>query len=495
MRDRARLWDALACAALVGMGFAAVYFYASGTSPIQPDNYQWDSALFQVVGKLWADGLTPYVDIFDHKGPLLFWIQRIAYAFSNPRTALYCIESLHVGAGLALAYGCMRLRLKPLTAFGGAALTGLFWLPLMEYGNLCETYCLPFLLLALLFQLRYLLSGRLDHPWGYALIYGLCFGANLMIRPNNGALIAAVTFGIALRLALRGRWRNLLPNALALLGGVLAVALPFVAYFAAKDALREFLYASWTYNLEYAKSLEFRLDWQNLRGVLYYITPSLLCIALGIAALCRKKRMLGGVLLLASAATLAVTISGVGYAHYFMLHVPLIALAFVLIPELAAHSGAWRAGLAAVCAAFVCLVCYADLPYAVQNVLAAPTAEEAAQEAEYDRLVAALQNEIPPEERDRVAVCGLLVTDAELFLKTDLHPVGRYCFLMEWHARADSSIKFRYLRSLYRGEAKWLIYREGGAGEDVMSVIEELFTLHAKHEYEGVTYSVYRWKE
>ena len=73
--------------------------------------------------------------------------------------------------------------------------------------------------------------------------------------------------------------------------------------------------------------------------------------------------------------------------------------------------------------------------------------------------------------------------------------VGRYCFLMEWHSRADNAIKFRYLRSLQRGEAKWLIYREGGAGEDVMGGIEDLFTLQTYHEYDGVKYFVYRWKE
>ena len=493
MRRRALYRDMLACAALVCMGFAAVYFYLSGTSPIQPDNFVWDSALFQVVGKLWADGLTPYVDIFDHKGPLLFLIQRIAYTFESPRVALYVLESLSVSATLLLGYACLRLRLKVLWSFAGTALMLLFWLPLMEYGNLCETYCLPFIMLALYLQLRYLLSGKQKHPCLYALVYGLCFGANLMIRPNNGILIAVVTFVITMELATRREWLNILQNALWLILGVAAVCLPFVAYFAVKDAMREFIYAVWRYNLEYAGSLEFRLDWQNLRGVLYYITPSVLCIGLGLASLCQKKWLTASVLMLSALATLAITLSGVGYAHYFMLHVPLMILALAYAPTL--MKGRWKWPVLLACAGFALLTCHANLPYVKEGFLTPPTMEQAAQEAAYDELVGKLQSEIPVEDRNRVAVCGLLVTDAELFIKSDLHPVGRYCFLMEWHSRADNAIKFRYLRSLQRGEAKWLIYREGGAGEDVMSVIEDLFTLQTYHEYDGVKYFVYRWKE
>lgn len=495
MRSKRSRWDGAACMALMAMGFAAVYFYASGTSPIRPDSYQWDSALFQVVGKLWADGLTPYVDIFDHKGPLLFWIQRVAYGFSNPRMALYCIESLHVGIGLALAYGCMRIRLKPPIAFGGAVLTGLFWLPLMEYGNLCETYCLPWLMLALLLQLRYLCAKRMEHPWRYGLIYGLCFGANLMIRPNNGILIAAITFVITVRLAVCGQWRCILQNALALMAGILVVVLPFAVYFAIKGAWAEFVYASWTFNLKYAESLKFHLGCQELRGVLFYLTPALLCAGLGVWALLQRKFLTASVLLMASASTLLVTISGVGYAHYFMLHTPLIPLAFTLSPELAERGRLWRMGTAAACLLLVIAIGYADLPYAVGNVLSPPTAEEAAQEADYDRLVETLQNQIPPEERSSVAVCGLQVADAELFLKTDLHPVGRYCFLMEWHARADRAIKDAYLNTLRQGEAKWLICRKGEASREVTATVEELFTLQASYECAGAEYQVYRWRE
>lgn len=133
--------------------------------------------------------------------------------------------------------------------------------------------------------------------------------------------------------------------------------------------------------------------------------------------------------------------------------------------------------------------------YANQHYLTTPTPEEAAREAAYDQMVARIQEAIPPEERDRVAVCGLLVTDAELFLKTELHPVGRYCFLMEWHCRADNRIRQHFLQTLRSGQAKWLIYRQGGAGEEIQNVMAESFTPMAVFSYEGTDYTLYRWRE
>ena len=223
------------------MGFTMVHFFAQGTSLLRRDSYCWDSGLFQTIGMLWAEGLVPYKQAFDHKGPLLFLIQRIAYAFADPQLVLFLLESLFVSAALYLCYQTIRLRTAAVPAMAGTALCALFWLPVLEYGNLSEEYSLPFVLLALYVQLRWMRREQPEHPWQGALVYGLCFGATLMIRPNNGALIAAVTGVITIALALRGQWKNILVNAVALLAGVLLAVLPFVAYFAAKGALGWFL--------------------------------------------------------------------------------------------------------------------------------------------------------------------------------------------------------------------------------------------------------------
>ena len=488
------LWDALCWLGLTALGFWIIYHFAAGTTPLRPHEYLWDSALFQAVGKLWADGMTPYVDIFDHKGPLLFLAQKIAYHFSHPRTALYVLECLMVSVSLGLGYQTLRLKWKHLPSFAGAVLMAAFWLPLMEYGNLCETHSMPWLMLSVYFQMRYLASGSRRHPPLYAFLYGLCFGANVMIRPNNGMLIAVMTFVITIELAIRGEWKNILLNAAALIVGAACATVPFAAYFQAKNAMDAFVYATWTFNLIYAESLKLALDWQSIRNVLFFITPAMVCAGLCGVCCIRRQWLLAGLNALAAAGTLFVTLSGIGYSHYFMLHVPLIPLAFFTMHEAGKDRRLWKWLLILVCIGFTAVTLRTALPYAKQNYLHAPTPQEAAQEENYDALVDALSSRIPPEERDQVALCGMLVTDAELILKTDIHPVGRYCFLMEWHSRADNSIRKRFIKTLQNGTAQWVIYREGGAGKDILSILDERYERMAVETYQDTDYMLYRWK-
>ena len=492
-KDQKR-WDVLSWGLLCALGFWTIYRFASGTTPLRPDEYQWDSALFQVIGKLWADGLTPYVDIFDHKGPLLFLVQKLAYECADPRMALYVMESLMVGVSLGLGYQTLRLKMRRVYAFAGAVIMLVFWLPLMEYGNLCETHSMPWIMLALYLQMRYLASGKERHPAGAAFLYGLCFGANVMIRPNNGIIIAVITLMITIELTVRKQWMNILLNGVSLIAGVLAAVVPFVLYFHLKGAMDAFIYATWTFNLIYAQSLEFLLDLQSLRNVLFFITPACLCLFLGLLCCIQKKWTLAGMHLLAAAATLYVTLGGIGYSHYFMLHVPLIALGLYTAAGLAERGKAWKGLMILSCVGFALLTVRTTLPYAKANVLHAPTAQETTQEQAYDAMVQAISDRIPQEEHDKVALCGMLVTDAELLIKSDLHPVGRYCFLMEWHSRADNSIRSRFMDTLRSGEARWLIYREGGAGEEILSIMDECYTLQETYTYQGTDYLLYQWK-
>lgn len=51
-------------------------------SPLHYPYYHLDSAWYFICGKAWADGLVPYVDFTDSKGPLLWWIYGIGSMIS-----------------------------------------------------------------------------------------------------------------------------------------------------------------------------------------------------------------------------------------------------------------------------------------------------------------------------------------------------------------------------------------------------------------------------
>ena len=48
-------------------------FYASATTSPFIDFKRIDSYMFLIMGRGWSKGLIPYVDLFDQKGPAIFF--------------------------------------------------------------------------------------------------------------------------------------------------------------------------------------------------------------------------------------------------------------------------------------------------------------------------------------------------------------------------------------------------------------------------------------
>ena len=68
--------------ALVCLSFISVFSW--NTSPIYGG--QWediDSSVYKIVGKYWAEGLLPYVDLWDQKGPFLYSIKCIIVYYND----------------------------------------------------------------------------------------------------------------------------------------------------------------------------------------------------------------------------------------------------------------------------------------------------------------------------------------------------------------------------------------------------------------------------
>ena len=81
---------------LMGIGFVfviAMVFCSSFTSPLYPNYYGDDSAVFVLIGKAIVNGKIVYKDLFDHKGPILFFIEAIGYSISE-RTGIWIIQCI-----------------------------------------------------------------------------------------------------------------------------------------------------------------------------------------------------------------------------------------------------------------------------------------------------------------------------------------------------------------------------------------------------------------
>ena len=89
MKKEKSLFDNLILICLISMLF--LLFFSTSTSPLYKD-YQDDSAIFITVGKVLKDGKVLYKDIFDHKGPVFFFIEYIGQIIYSGRFGMFILQ-------------------------------------------------------------------------------------------------------------------------------------------------------------------------------------------------------------------------------------------------------------------------------------------------------------------------------------------------------------------------------------------------------------------
>ena len=78
------------------------------SSPLNEGITQNDSAVFQIMGRGMLNGQVMYKDLFDHKGPVMYVINAIAYLIS-PQIGLFIVEILFIYIGAVFIYKTSKL--------------------------------------------------------------------------------------------------------------------------------------------------------------------------------------------------------------------------------------------------------------------------------------------------------------------------------------------------------------------------------------------------
>lgn len=96
---------------LIAVLFLLIFSY--GTSPLFINNFGIsDSAIFLLIGKGITAGYIPYVDLFDHKGPVMFFIEALGWWISPNRFGNFLLQWLFMGVNLVLIFKMGRLFLE-----------------------------------------------------------------------------------------------------------------------------------------------------------------------------------------------------------------------------------------------------------------------------------------------------------------------------------------------------------------------------------------------
>jgi len=206
---------------------------------ISPDSYthdaynRVDSAWFFMCGKAWMNGLTPYVDFSDSKGPLLWLIYGVGYLFSHcDYHGVFWVSWLWYAAIYIYTYKTALIFLhSPLkSVLCSVIMTLSFFNSWFHYETRAEDFCLLFLMMSL-----YTTTSTIYQEWSEKqtrrafFCLGLCFAALIFIKFNIAAM--QTIFPLYLLCFCFRHHTTIVKPALYGVLGVLTIAIPFITYF------------------------------------------------------------------------------------------------------------------------------------------------------------------------------------------------------------------------------------------------------------------------
>lgn len=206
------------------IGFLMILFGATSISPlfggIQFGHNEFDGNFFLYLGSGYINGLKPYIDLFDHKGLYIFWIEALG-ALMGGQVGMYVIMSIYMSVNIF----CYVLIFKELgfsrsLSYFYSLLIGIILLFFSAMGGHHSGELLnPFFSLMILFYIRGFERKNRKYMYLGSFIAGLAAGLAFSSRPSEMSLpLAAVIFYFIYWLKYEKNL-ELLWNALLAIGG------------------------------------------------------------------------------------------------------------------------------------------------------------------------------------------------------------------------------------------------------------------------------------
>ena len=455
---------------------------ADFTSPLHPRFVRLgDSNIFRLAGKVWFDGGLPYVNYWDHKGPLIFFANFLGFFFGNENGvfwidfALVAVSIVLIRHIAAMMPGIGTIPRQELVTWSTMIWIIVLMMPTM---NMTETVCLPFLLLALYTALNELLSFSQDKNHephlSTAFAQGLALAACLMTRVTNGTAVCVATVFLIVMVCMRREWMSLLQCLGMFLIGFAVLTVPFSVYFAVHGAFGDMVYATVIYNLSYASGSSSALSGGLLTAMLILIVP-LAMIFVSVLSACFSKRVqtIDAMVFTAGLAFIVLFLKSEPYLHYAMIASVFIpVLASQLYTLSASHTSAHafivldsRIVTALLCAAMVISSGYGINQF--RHVISMPVYENSVVE------------ETAKRANGRIALYNI---SSMAYLRYDITPVYRFANLQDWQGSFSEKYRSMLLDEYQTNKAEYIVVGEAeGKGKPLIQPILEANYVPVNH--------------
>ncbi len=415
-----------------------------------------DSSQFLTIGKAWYLGKIPYRDMFDHKGPFIFFVDLIGFFITGGKThfGVSIIQILFLFCTITAIYKISQLAHK--SSFSGyicVFITLILMRNNYAEGNSVEEYCLPFICWSAYFLLRDLCSTDNFFDYRLGFLYGITAGICFLTRITNFIPLCGMLLIYIFTLIASKDFKCFFKSAITFILGMALVCCPFFIYFAYNNTLSEMFYASFTYNVEYALGMESWVLSRNLTTyfkAVFYFFLSFLLFPAGLLALSNNRKKIAVAYFLTCLVEVYFFTQGNAFVQYALVctcQVPMFLNELTIRKTNSGKKNLLLKLLVFLFVLFLCVSCVQTLR-TTYNRLKTDSSVDLA----WDTLV----KEIPEEDKNNIVLYGGNEFKGS-YLAFDIMPCYKYHIIQEWHSNFSECVRNDIHASFETLDAKWIL--------------------------------------
>lgn len=468
---------------------AFLLLFSASTSPLYTDYCDGDSSIFLLIGKAIASGKNAYTDLFDHKGPILFYINALGYAVTGSKTGVFILQCINLSFTAAFMYKTARLFTGGVRSLICTLISVLAFASTISDGNLSEEYCLLLCVVPMYFALKHITTlPDAPHPGKYMLVYGICLALCAFIRINNGIMICGIVLIAIITDFTNENIKQAVFNIIVFIIGIMIVAVPVCLFFLCKGTLSEMLFSTFAFNLLYATAGASDKTAVALLELIAWIIPALILIIMPPILAKRFKPKTASLITTLSVFALIPLLLGFSYTHYYTSLIPLIPLYCAVFFYIAGDK--LRLGAVLICAVSLLPLAgyFVSLPsnihiYTTLAERQLNPGKHLKPHADFYYSAQELTSYIPADERD--SVFGYDVS-AAWFLQAGITPCFKIFTLQESWAAHYPEFGRQINEMMLTSPPKWVVIHNIDIIESrqFLNIINTGYTQIAQHGYD-----------
>ena len=228
----------------------SMLLFTSKNSFLYTFNDWCDANAFFTVGKSIIHGLVPYKDIFEQKGPILYFIYSLGYLISHKTFyGVFILEILFFSIYLYYNHKIIKFFLEEKYSFIILPILTLIITtsPSFVQGGSCEEFCLPFFSISFYYFLKYFIINELTKK--EIIINGIIAGFILLTKYTLLGFWIGFFLLIFIDLVQKKEWKNTILFFIEFLLGVFIPIVLIVIYFTIMGGLKDFIWDYFIINI------------------------------------------------------------------------------------------------------------------------------------------------------------------------------------------------------------------------------------------------------